>query len=44
MRRKKTAHRPSQSHMEFVKNSHGETVRNTAYNGKKNNLHSSTDN
>ena len=40
--RKKTAHRPSQSHMEFVKNSHGETVRNTAYEpDKNNNSHSS---
>lgn len=41
-KRKNLAHRPSQSHLEFVKNSHGETVRNTAYDGDSKKTHSGT--
>lgn len=40
MSRKGTAHRPSQSHQEFVTTSDGRKVRNTAYNPKSN--HQST--
>ena len=40
MSRKGTAHRPSQSHQEFVTTSDGRKVRNTAYNPKNN--HKST--
>lgn len=36
MSRKGTAHRPSQSHQEFVTTSDGRKVRNTAYNPKSN--------